>query len=515
MKSLLRVKVITILCLIVFPVSAALGAIPAEPTNLTGTVTESVGSPRQITLDWVDNSLDETSFRIEQSLDGVTFTLLGTVSPDVTSYVDTTVTGDILYYYQVLAENADGTSGPSNQISMYTQDTVAPPVPALTWPPNGDRLDTNGVRYEWDTVSDMSGVTYRIIVDDMDHGITLHDVSGITGKDITLQVYDAYYEWWVIAEDGAGNVSAASEVSRCQVSDSDNPAPDTTVTAPNGGEVLESGSSFAITWYALDQDFTSTPDLKIQILFSPNNGNSWEQVTSADENLGAYDWTVPNVSCDETCLIRVTTENMAGMLGSDDSDFAFSIVSSSSNSDGSPAPVINNAPSAPVLVFPANGQTGLNTDIAPLWKKSQDPDDDEVTYSVSYCTDQNFINCPPVTVANVGPPKAFDGYAGLPNAGLLNAGLPGLLLLGTIFAVPQSRRKKFMLLMISLIVIGGGVVGCGGDGDGGLNLVPLVPDELSQQISGLEAATTYYWKVGADDGKGGTSESAVWSFTTQ
>jgi hypothetical protein len=44
------------------------------------------------------------------------------------------------------------------------------------------------------------------------------------------------------------------------------------------------------------------------------------------DNPGAYPWTVPKVLCNESCLIRVTTENAAVMVGSDDSDFAFSIV---------------------------------------------------------------------------------------------------------------------------------------------------------------------------------------------
>jgi hypothetical protein len=267
----------------------------------------------------------------------------------------------------------------------------------------GDQLDTHNVQFQWNSVSDTSGVTYRIVVTDMDHAITLHDVSGITATNISLLLYDAYYEWHVIATDGAGNEGPPSDSYYLLVVAVDNMAPDTVVTAPNGGEVLVVGDYFAITWYALDQDFTSTPDLKVRIFFSYNNGGNWEQIASLDKNLGAFYWHVPNILCDESCLIRVTTENMAQMVGSDDSDFAFSIVSASAGGDPVVPPTNppNNAPSVPDLVFPENGQAVVGTDITSRWKKSQDPDGDAITYSVYYCTDQNFSNCPPIIVANI------------------------------------------------------------------------------------------------------------------
>jgi hypothetical protein len=282
-------------------------------------------------LDWLDNSTDETSFRIERSLDGSIFTPLGSVPPDVTSFSDNTVTPDVLYYYQVFAVNVDVDSKPSNVIATYTLDTTPPLAPALTLPANGDHLDTHNVRFEWDPVPDMSGVTYRIVVTDMGNGTVLHDVSGITDPNISLLLYDADYEWTVTATDGAGNVGLPSEGAYCQVASADHMAPDTTVTAPNGGEELEGGSTFAITWYALDQDFTSTPELIIRIFFTRDNGASWEQIAQMADNPGVFNWQVPNISCTETCLIRVTTENRALMIGSDASDYAFSIFSSSAD----------------------------------------------------------------------------------------------------------------------------------------------------------------------------------------
>jgi hypothetical protein len=156
-------------------------------------------------------------------------------------------------------------------------------------------------------------------------------VSGITDPNISLLLYDADYEWTVTATDNSGNEGLPSEGSYCQVAAADHMAPDTTVTAPNGGEELESGSTFAITWYALDQDFTSTPELKIRIFFTHDNGAHWEQIAQMNDNPGVFNWHVPNINCTETCLIRVTTENRAQMIGSDASDYAFSIFSLSTD----------------------------------------------------------------------------------------------------------------------------------------------------------------------------------------
>jgi hypothetical protein len=217
----------------------------------------------------------------------------------------------------------------------------------------------------------------------------------------------------------------------------------------------------------------------------------------------------PAVAAGKSCTVTVTfSPLLAGaksaniVISSNDPDEAG--VSVALTGTGLPAST-NNAPSAPALVYPANGQAGLATSFTCRWKKSQDPEGDTVTYRVYYCTDRNFNNCPPDTAVNFGTSKLFFAYTGL----------PGLVIIGAVFAAPLSGRKKFMLLMISLVIIGGVVASCGGGGGGGETAVPVAADEASHLMSGLKAATTYYWKVAADDGKGGTMESAVWSFTTQ
>ena len=91
------------------------GAQDALPNNPSGLVTTEISST-QIDISWTDNSFDETGFKIERS-DGnnTSFSPLTTVGADITTYSDMSVTGGNGYYYRVIATNASGDSGPSNE----------------------------------------------------------------------------------------------------------------------------------------------------------------------------------------------------------------------------------------------------------------------------------------------------------------------------------------------------------------------------------------------------------------
>jgi hypothetical protein len=75
------------------------------------------GAATQITLNWTDNSSNEAGFVIERSSDNVNFETLTTVNANVTSYLDTGLTGGQSYYYRVTATNAVGPSNASNVAS--------------------------------------------------------------------------------------------------------------------------------------------------------------------------------------------------------------------------------------------------------------------------------------------------------------------------------------------------------------------------------------------------------------
>lgn len=78
-------------------------AIPAQPINFY--VQQGDG---QVFLSW-DISAGATSYSVQRSTDGVSFTTIA--SPVVNNYLDTTISVDTQYYYQIASTNGSGTSG--------------------------------------------------------------------------------------------------------------------------------------------------------------------------------------------------------------------------------------------------------------------------------------------------------------------------------------------------------------------------------------------------------------------
>ena len=74
---------------------------PEAPSSLSAT---SVSRTR-IDLAWVDNSNNETGFKIERSLNGTSWAQIATVGAGITSYNDTGLTCGTTYYYRVCAYN--------------------------------------------------------------------------------------------------------------------------------------------------------------------------------------------------------------------------------------------------------------------------------------------------------------------------------------------------------------------------------------------------------------------------
>ena len=169
---------------------------------------------------------------------------------------------------------------------------------------------------------------------------------------------------------------------------------------------------------------------------------------------------------------------------------------------------VNNPPANPVLVSPTNGQTGLPSTMTFTWKKSADPNGDVVKYHFSYSTDQNFTGAQTVDVASAK------------SAGLLFAGLGsmggGIIMFGFVSGSGMKRSRKLLLIIPVLLLTGTLFTACGGGG--GPSTAPpgsTTADLVSTTVTGLAANTTYYWKVVADDGKGGLATSETFTFKTQ
>ena len=110
----------------VFHDAAIVGPAPDAPSDLQA----SRVSSSRIDLTWQDNSINESSFKIERKTGvGGTYALVGTVGAGVTSYSNTGLTASTTYCYRVRAWNPTGYSAYCAEASATT---LPPPPPKPT-----------------------------------------------------------------------------------------------------------------------------------------------------------------------------------------------------------------------------------------------------------------------------------------------------------------------------------------------------------------------------------------------
>ena len=285
-----------------------------------------------------------------------------------------------------------------------------------------------------------------------------------------------------------------------------------------GGSGNDSGAAIAVdpSGNAFITGQTSSTDfpLKNQLQGLISGLNAFVTEINASGNSFLYSTFMGGSNDDFATAIAVDSSGDAFITGSTDSaDFITKnpLKGYSGSTDafiseiGNP----NTPPSAPVLISPANGQTGLGTSVTFTWSKSTDPDGDPVTYQFSLCTDQTFQNCPPTQVAsNKETMLAENGKTG---GAPTHADFPMLLFTAIIFGAGK-RRKFFLfsLLIAGALVMSFTVVSCGGGGQGAASSTTV-----QTTMTGLQPATTYFWKVVATDGRDGNAGSGTNSFTTR
>lgn len=161
----------------------------------------------------------------------------------------------------------------------------------------------------------------------------------------------------------------------------------------------------------------------------------------------------------------------------------------------------NNPPNPFELVRPLNGQTHLDTSVSLVWKRADDPDGDIPSYAVQLCGDPGFSGCAPIAAGG-----SVYGYSAV-HAGM-RFSTTGLLLLSFLFAMSIGVRRGKRIMRALLIITAANLLSCGGGG-------PAASGELSSHVSGLSSGTTYFWRITANDGRGGVTDSETWSFTTK
>jgi|GEM_PF-610523 len=121
--------------------------------------------------------------------------------------------------------------------------------------------------------------------------------NGVDWKPITASApSNGYYSWSSIPAVTSTNckvrITDAGDSTVSDMSDavfSITPEPAIIVTAPNGGEVYQTGSIKQIAW-------TSTSIANVKIEYTVNGGADWKTIVADTVSNGIYNWTVPNES---------------------------------------------------------------------------------------------------------------------------------------------------------------------------------------------------------------------------
>ncbi|MGM8363737.1 LamG-like jellyroll fold domain-containing protein [Flavobacterium sp. ARAG 55.4] len=108
--------------------------IPPTAITLNASSVETPAPSSKITLNWIDNSDNETSFVIERSTNGTSFSQVAIVDSNTVTYTDANLIPNTKYYYRVKATTAVESSSYSDVNSVTTP--ALPSAPNKTANPN-------------------------------------------------------------------------------------------------------------------------------------------------------------------------------------------------------------------------------------------------------------------------------------------------------------------------------------------------------------------------------------------
>jgi hypothetical protein len=232
-------------------------AAPAAPTALAA----SPNSSSTVVLTWQDQSIDETTFRIERSANGSSGWIeVGTTGPNVTTFQDAGLASATTYYYRVRANNRGGNSAGSNTANATTTG-VPPNAPTGA---SATAQSTSAITVSWqDASSDETGFRVQRSAD----GSTNWTLVATLGANVTsyqdtgLTAGTTYY-YRVRAYNAAGNSGFSNTASATTLADT---------------------ASITLAW-----DDNSTTESGFRVERSPNGTSSWTEIGTTNANVTTY-----------------------------------------------------------------------------------------------------------------------------------------------------------------------------------------------------------------------------------
>ncbi|SMG30737.1 Por secretion system C-terminal sorting domain-containing protein [Marivirga sericea] len=239
--------------------------VPVSPSSLTGTV-----SSTGVDLTWIDNSDNETGIVVNRRVSTESdFVSLDTLGVDVTTFTDTSIESNKIYYYSVYALNGLTNSDRSNEINVLTYPSV---------PVAGDATQINGSSFvaRWSTEGE--SVEYLLDVTQNDFETTLEEYTlrPVADTAITIEGLSSSTEYKFRVK--AKNTSGISDYSNVIVVNTLDVAP----AAPSELTSILNESAVLLTWTD-----NSANESSFEIERAVGEGD-FQALTSVDSNTTGY-----------------------------------------------------------------------------------------------------------------------------------------------------------------------------------------------------------------------------------
>lgn len=306
----------------------------------------------QMTLNWTDNSSNESGFRVERATGSTgAFSVISTTGANVSSYVDTSLAPSTLYRYRVCAFNSAGSSGFTNIASGTTPagSNTAPTLSAIGSQTTTEDRATTAAAF---TIGDAETSASALTLSGSSSNTTLIPTSGITfggsGSNRTVTVKPAANQSGsatitVRVSDGALSTSRTFTTSVTAVNDTP------TITDIANRTVASGGSTGAIPFTVGDVETAAS---SLTVTATSSNQTLLPNSRIALGGSGANRTITVSPAAGQTGTATVTVRVSDGSASISDS-FAVSVTNSSTTTNT--APTISSIAGQEIAM---NGTTG-------------------------------------------------------------------------------------------------------------------------------------------------------------
>ena len=260
-------------------------------------------------ITWTTGSGTITNVKLEYSADNFVsdaHTII-TSTPNTGTYSWTPTTTGTTFKVRVSDAQDSQTSSTSANYFSVTGIGITAPASGATWNCGSSQTII------WNYTGSFNHVMIEYSTD-----------SGVTWNTIIASTPNTGTYPWTVANTPTNaaqiRISNASDPTTSGTSQAFNIKSVLAITAPNGGETLNVGSSSNITWTA-----TGTVS-NVKLEYSTDNGSTWSTIIASTSNTGSYSWTVAD-AITSSALVKITDVDSGHLVSSAQSAANFTIQS--------------------------------------------------------------------------------------------------------------------------------------------------------------------------------------------